>query len=155
EIRPADINCSEWHSTIEPGPRAAERVHARHNEMRGDIRSTHAMRVGFRQIKGLREEELALIAERRGAGYDSMRDLWLRTGLSLGAIEKLADADAFGSLGLSRRDALYIARGLERVGGQDNLPLFNLTRDLTREPDFALPKMPLGEEIIQDYDSLT
>ncbi|MFZ1990139.1 MAG: error-prone DNA polymerase [Alphaproteobacteria bacterium] len=155
EIRPADVNCSEWHSTIEPGPLAAARLHARHNEMKGDIVSTHALRVGFRQIKGLREEELALIAERRGRGYDSIRDLWLRTGLSVSAIETLADADAFGSLGLSRRDALYIARGLERVGGQENLPLFNLARDLTREPDFVLPKMPLGEEIIADYDNLT
>jgi error-prone DNA polymerase len=155
EIRPADVNQSDWHSTIEPGPRASERLHARHDEMKSDIVSTHALRVGFRQIKGLKEEELQLVSRRRNRGYDSIRDLWLRTGLSLSAIERLADADAFGSLGLNRREALWIARGLERVGGQDNLPLFNIARDLTREPDFSLPPMPLGEEVIQDYNSLS
>ena len=54
-----------------------------------------------------------------------MRDVWLRTGLSPRVLERLADADAFGSLGLTRRDALWAAKALGRVGDQRrDLPLF-------------------------------
>jgi error-prone DNA polymerase len=54
-----------------------------------------------------------------------VRDVWLRTGLSPRVLERLADADAFGSLGLSRRDALWAAKALGRVGDRDDdLPLF-------------------------------
>ena len=58
-----------------------------------------------------------------------MRDLWLRTGLSPRIIERLADADAFGSLGLTRRQALWAAKALGRVGDKDDdLPLFGADR---------------------------
>ena len=62
----------------------------------------------------------------RGKGYDSVRDLWLRSGLSRAAIERLADADAFRSLGLDRRDALWAARGLGGGKADDRLPLFDV-----------------------------
>jgi error-prone DNA polymerase len=61
----------------------------------------------------------------QGFRYTSIRDLWLRTGLSPRVIERLADADAFGSLGLTRRQALWQAKALGRVGDRDDdLPLF-------------------------------
>ncbi|HYD71763.1 MAG TPA: OB-fold nucleic acid binding domain-containing protein, partial [Candidatus Binatia bacterium] len=135
----------------EPGPNAAERLHARHSEMRADIKTTHAIRLGFRQAQGLKEESLKRLVATRGAGYDSVRDVWLRSGLSPAEIERLADIDAFRSLGLDRRDALWAARGLNRVGGQDDLPLFERHEDPTREPDFDLPSMHLGEHIVEDY----
>src|SRR5712664_2486015 len=53
EVRPVDVNHSDWDCTLEQGPRAAERLHALHHDMAGDIRSTHALRLGFRKIKGL------------------------------------------------------------------------------------------------------
>ena len=60
--------------------------------------------------------------------YDSVRDVWLRTGLSPRVLERLADADAFCSLGLTRREALWAAKALGRVGdSDDDLPLFCLT----------------------------
>ena len=60
--------------------------------------------------------------------YDSVRDVWLRTGLAPRVLERLADADAFGSLGLSRREALWAAKALGRVGDRDDdLPLFAVT----------------------------
>jgi error-prone DNA polymerase len=124
EVRAIDINQSVWDNTLEPGPVAARRLHARHREMESDIKSTHAMRLGFRQAKGLRQDEMEMLVARRGAGYDSVRDLWLRSGLPASTIERLADIDAFRSLGLDRRDALWAARGLNRVGGQEDLPLF-------------------------------
>jgi error-prone DNA polymerase len=58
--------------------------------------------------------------------YASVRDLWLRTSLPVHVIERLANAGAFGSLGLTRRQALWAAKALGRVGDQeDDLPLFN------------------------------
>ena len=57
-----------------------------------------------------------------------MRDLWLRGGVSLAALERLADADAFRSLGLDRRKALWAVKALNRVGDQDDLPLFAAAR---------------------------
>ncbi len=61
----------------------------------------------------------------RDVPYDSIRDAWLRTGLSPRVLERLADADAFSSLGLTRREALWAAKALGRVGDRDDdLPLF-------------------------------
>ncbi len=155
QIRPIDVNHSTWDNTLEAGPKAAERLHTRHVEMVGDIRSTHAMRLGYRQAQRLKEAEMNQLVANRGAGYDSVRDVWLRSGLSPSTIERLADIDAFRSLGLDRRDALWAARGLNRVGGQEDLPLFeSASVDRTREPDFDLPSMCLGEHIVEDYRTM-
>jgi error-prone DNA polymerase len=138
------------------------------------VRARNAVRLGLKVVKGLSEQAAALIAERRGRGYDSLRDVWLRTGFSRRVLERLADADAFGSLGLKRRDALWAAKALGRAGDQDDLPLFRcqmsddggritdkqtclLSSDIrhpTSEPDVALPPMPLGEEVVNDYRHL-
>jgi error-prone DNA polymerase len=122
-----------------------------------EIRSTHVVRLGFRQIKGFREEDAEVLVAARGTGYDSVRDLWLRSGLSRAAIERLADADAFRSLGLDRRDALWAARELSGGKAEDRLPLFDVAElsDIRREPDFALPPMPVGEHVVNDYRYLS
>ena len=72
------------------------------------------------------------------------------------ALEQLADADAFRSLGLDRRQALWAVRGLDRVGDQDDLPLF-AAREPSREtePDAKLPPMPLGAHVVEDYRRLS
>ncbi|MEZ5973214.1 MAG: error-prone DNA polymerase [Hyphomonadaceae bacterium] len=154
QIRPIDVNHSTWDNALERGPKASERLHKRHSEMVGDIRSTHAMRLGYRQAQGLKEAEMNQLVANRAAGYDSVRDVWLRSGLPPSTIERLADIDAFRSLGLDRRDALWAARGLNRVGGQEDLPLFESAEDRTREPDFDLPSMCLGEHIVEDYRTI-
>jgi DNA-directed DNA polymerase III PolC len=158
EIRPTDINYSHWDSTLELGPRAAARLHELHREMWDDVHTTCAVRLGLREIKGLSAEDARLVVERRAVAYDSVRDVWLRTGLSPRLLERLADADAFGSLGLTRREALWAAKALGRVGDRDDdLPLFAIdgaaapTRVVSREPDVRLPPMPIGEEVINDY----
>jgi error-prone DNA polymerase len=158
EVRPPDVNHSQWDSTLEPGRPAAGRLHDLHRAMRDDLRASHAMRLGLREIKGLSEEDAKLIVARRDVSYDSVRDVWLRTGLSPRVLERLADADAFSSLGLTRREALWAAKALGRVGdSDDDLPLFGsnagtaAARTVSREPDVALPPMPLGEEVVNDY----
>src|SRR5688572_14679715 len=126
EVQPVDVNFSDYDATLEPGPRAAERLHPLHGEMRDDIRTTHALRLGLREIKGFSEEDAKLIEQHRRDGYDSVRDVWLRTGLAPATLTQLAEADAFGSLGLSRRDALWACQALRRAGDKDDLPLFAL-----------------------------
>ena len=99
---------------------------------------------------------MALFVERRRDGYASVRDVWLRSGLEVGEIEKLAEADAFRSLGLDRRQALWAVRALDGKNAVEKLPLFDRPglrlRDL--EPAAALPSMPLGEHVVHDYRSL-
>lgn len=95
------------------------------------------------------------LVERRGTGYDSVRDVWLRAGLSPATLTRLAEADVFASLGLSRRDALWAAAGLNRAGDKDDLPLLRELAFAPLEPDAHLPPMPPGEEIVEDYRFLS
>jgi error-prone DNA polymerase len=117
----------------------------------------------------MREDDAKLIVEKRRAGYDSIRDVWLRTGLDPSVLERLADADAFGSLGLTRREALWAVKALGRVGDQDDdLPLFQRSATashassdarvvpfrsytIEQEAEVHLPPMPIGEEVVNDY----
>ena len=155
-VRPVDINDSDWDCTLEPLEIApTERLHYRHADMAEDIGTRCAVRLGFCEIKGAREDDMRRIAELRGRGYDSVRDLWLRTGLSPAVLERLASADAFRSLGLDRRDALWAVRGLNRAGDKDDLPLFAAAAGAEREPDAALPPMPPGEQVVEDYRHLS
>jgi error-prone DNA polymerase len=112
------------------------------------------MRLGFRQINGFSEDDGKKIEQVRGTGFDSIRDLWLRTELSPSVLERLAEADAFRSLGLDRRDALWTVRALRRSGDKDDLPLFARSIMPQVEPDATLPPMPLGEHVVEDYRHL-
>ena len=130
------------------------RFHPRHASMKDEIRTACAMRLGLREISGFKEDDARIIMSRRDGGYDSIRDLWLRTGLEPSSLERLADADAFRSLGLDRRQALWAVRGLRRSGDKDDLPLLAFESAREREPDFALPPMLLGEHVVEDYRHL-
>jgi error-prone DNA polymerase len=164
EVRPVDVNHSDWDCGLEPGAGAsgagasgaadAAKLHPRHAQMRDDVRSTHALRLGLRQISGFSEADARKIESVRGTGFDSVRDLWLRTGLTPAAIERLAQADAFRSLGLDRRDALWAVRALQRAGDKDDLPLFARVTMPQQEPDIALPPMLPGEHVVEDYRRL-
>jgi error-prone DNA polymerase len=153
EIREIDINASDWDCTLEEASHHS--THPRHQDQAHDIQTQCAIRLGFRQIKGVREDDMQLIAQLRGRGYDSVRDLWLRTGLSPSVLERLASADAFRSIGLDRRDALWSVRGLNRAGDKDDLPLFAAAVTSQQEPDIHLPPMPLGEHVVEDYRHLS
>jgi DNA polymerase III alpha subunit len=115
------------------------------------------VRLGFRQIKGLSQADMDHLVACRGKGYDSVRDLWLRTQLPRSTIEKLADADAFSSLGLSRRDALWAAQALDAQAAVETLPLFEMqpVENLQQEAEVTLPRMLPGEEVLSDYRTLT
>lgn len=157
EVRAVDVNLSDLESVLEPGTPAVPRLHARHAEMREDIRSDKALRLGLGQVKGLAEVDANLLIARRGAGYRSVRDLWLKTGLKPATLEKLAAADAFNSLGLGRREALWAVRGLVSTDGAETLPLFATAGRPPSRPDeaAALPRLSAGEAVIHDYRTLT
>ena len=154
EVRPVDVNRSDWDCSLEEALAPQGRLHPRHASMSEDILTTRAVRLGLRQIDGFSEDWAKTIESVRGCGFDSVRDLWLRTHLPPKALEILAHADAFNSLGLSRRDALWAVKALRRAGDKDDLPLFARAAMPEMEPDVHLPSMPPGEQVIEDYRHL-
>ncbi|MBP1851970.1 error-prone DNA polymerase [Rhizobium halophytocola] len=163
EIRSVDVNASTWDSSLEDlegaegrgGMRA--RLEPRHRSMRDVILTRFAVRLGLSMIKGLSEQDARRLVALRGEGYRSVEDLWRRAGLSRAVMEKLADADAFGSLGIGRRKALWAVRALEDMQ-PGSIPLFERLgekKDIIVEPVVALPEMAPGEEVIEDYRTLT
>ena len=116
---------------------------------------THALRLGLRQIDGLPEYVAAALVSAREAGgpYRDIADLRARAGLSPAHIERLASADAFTSLAISRRQALWDARSL--IAAPD-LPLFRAAAVREEGAERArtlLPAMPLSEEVVADYQT--
>jgi error-prone DNA polymerase len=112
-----------------------------------------ALRLGFRQAKGVAEKEIAKLLAARGDGYRNAEQLWRRGGLELAALTRLAEADAFRSMGLDRRQALWAVRGL----GEAPLPLFAAQENIGPEDitdGAALPVMPLSQHVIEDYRAL-
>ncbi|CTQ69248.1 error-prone DNA polymerase [Roseibium alexandrii] len=157
DVREVDINLSDWDAKLEPGWQAARHLHPRHREMKEIVRTDHAVRLGFRTVKGIKQDDMDKLIVHRGDGYDSIRDLWLRSGLSRPVILRLAEADAFRSLGLDRRAAVWAAQGLEAGNQRDRLPLFDVADfgDLRPEPDADLPPMLPGAHVMADYQSLS
>jgi error-prone DNA polymerase len=157
EIHEPDINHSIWYSDLEEGAFDPARIHPRHREMEGVIRTRKAVRLGFHRIKGFSEDDADQLVAMRGEGYRSVRDLWLRSGLTRAAIERLADADAFRSIGLDRRAALWAVRALDEKSAAERLPLFEKSGDdlLEHEAGVSLPVMPDGEHVVHDYKTMS
>jgi error-prone DNA polymerase len=134
EVRPVDVNYSNWDNKLE--------------ERTGKY---HILRLGFRQVSGLKESDMALLIEKRIEHYRSVEEL-REAGLTDLVLERLADADAFRSMSHDRREALW------KVSTKDHLTksLFtgNLPQDLTEE-SIKLPQMSLSEHVVQDYSSMS
>ena len=135
EVRPVDLNLSDWDCTLEPGAEGAL-----------------TLRLGFRQAKGLAEADARAILAARGNGYPDPLTLWRRAGVKAAALEALARADGYRSVGLDRRAALWAVKGLPAAP----LPLFAAMGEEERgaEPAVSLPRMALSEQVVEDYASL-
>ena len=159
EIRPPDINVSNHDSSLEDdGWKIEKHVWPRHDVMAKDIWTTKALRLGLRQVEGLAKKDIERIVEVRTEGrYTSIRDLWLRTGVPIASLEKLARADAFSGFGLNRREALWAVKGLIGTHGAETLPLFAIEppKETPVEEPAGLPLMAPGEEVIHDYATLS
>ena len=136
EVRETDVNASDWD-----------------NGMEYDRNQSLVLRIGLRQIDGFREEWAErIMAARQHGSFDSLESLARRAVLPGRALRLLADADAFRSIGLDRRQALWEARRMP----DDELPLFAAaqTRELREEEDARLPAMPLSEHVATDYQTV-
>jgi error-prone DNA polymerase len=129
EVRPIDINHSQWDNTLE------ERV--------GKF---CALRLGFRQANGLRQEDMEELIKQRKQGYTSIHTL-REVGVPQAALEALADADAFRSVGLDRRQALW---EVSVKDGPKALFPGQHAREAIEEK-ITLPPMALSEHVVQDY----
>ena len=120
--------------------------------MEPDGRGGLALRLGFRQIKGLKEEDATWICIARGNGYRSVADVWRRAGIGPAIVARLAEADVFADL-MNRREALWEAKALFASG---ELPLFSGDMDGEGivEPAAHLPEMTMGEQVVEDYVSM-
>lgn len=133
-MKPVDVNYSNWDNTL--------------GEKSGKYCS---LRLGFRQVKGLGEDDIKQLLDRRGDGYRSIHDL-REAGISNAVLEKLADADALTSIGYDRRKALWEATA------KDHLPksLFSETQhENSEEINVSLPEMAPSEQVVHDYASLS
>lgn len=140
EVRPIDVAHSGWNNSLE-GPKQAL-----------------ALRLGLRQIDGFRQDWAEALVAARDRPFADIETLARRANLPSAAMRKLADADAFRSLGQDRREALWAVR---RLPDDDPLPLFAAAearergaRELGAEPDAELPLMPLGEHVAADYQTV-
>ena len=133
-VYPPDVNLSEWDNTLEPVEPGK-----------------FAVRIGLRQVDGMREDMAMNLVAERDYPYEDLKDLKTRAKLDAGTMRKLASADAFRSIGLDRRAALWDARALRDA---PDLPLFQEVRDEGKEVPVELPAMPTCEHVVADYQTL-
>jgi len=130
DVLPADVNHSAWDNTLT-----------------GFTGTSYALRLGFRQIKGMNEESAHAIVAARNQPYTSMQQLQ-DAGVPQEAIEKLADADAFRSLGMDRRNAWWEVPALQDAPTGIYQGQYS---ESATEPQMQLPFMPSAEHVFEDY----
>ena len=133
EVRPVDVNYSQWDNLME--------------EKSGKF---CALRLGFRQVKGLREDDIKILLSARNNFFSNMYAV-VDSGISESALEKLADADAFQSLGINRREAVW------QLSVKDKpIALFSgKPEDNPAEENIQLPLMPPAEQVLHDYAAVS
>ncbi|MCI5076644.1 error-prone DNA polymerase [Oricola sp.] len=155
-VRPVDVNHSLWDHALEPLDRPAAPTGLGGNAC--------AIRLGLRQVDGLREDAARILIAARDGPFTSMRDFHVRTRLDRGSLERLANADAFRSIGLDRRAALWEIKGLAGMAGrlvrEDDLPLFardsnGIAALLQEQAHVELPELQPGEQVVEDYSALS
>jgi error-prone DNA polymerase len=182
-VQQPDINRSNWACTLEPLPAPPVGAISKGDARAGQLRTgpqkapqdavlaeaaqeRRAVRLGLCLISGLAEEATQqTIVANRGDGYSDILSLWLRTGASMSVLERLANADAFRSIDLDRRAALWAVKGLGG-GALDkrskpmtcnaaSLLRQGMTGDLFAEPTVTLPAITLGEHVVEDYAAIS
>jgi error-prone DNA polymerase len=138
QARHPDVNASGWDASL---------------EARGEDEPC-ALRLGFRSIDGFKEDWADKIVEaRQAAPFRDLEDVRTRANLPPAALDRLAEADAYGSLDLSRRQGLWAARGAPPAS---TAPLFEAMGldEADGAPPAALPRLSEAEEVVGDYQSI-
>ncbi|HEY3695064.1 MAG TPA: error-prone DNA polymerase [Phenylobacterium sp.] len=136
EVRPPDVMLSDWDCMLEE---------------KDDPREPYRpVRLGLRQIKGFKDKDAERLIAARGQGCRTIEDFARKARLPRRALELLAEADAFRSLGVNRREALWGVKGLSgEWGAEADAPL--LLRQSLKEAQVELPLMNLPQEVAEDY----
>ncbi|RMH13573.1 MAG: DNA polymerase III subunit alpha, partial [Planctomycetota bacterium] len=159
EVRSVDVNHSAWDCSLEPAqtgpthnPHQADAAPGRNDPRARWGAGGPALRLGMRLVRGLNREEAERIVRcvQEHGPFRSMEELRLRTGVRASTLVCLADADAFGSMGLSRQRALWEAHALR----DEPTPLFPAPRQARPEPEPTLPTIPLALDVAEDYQSV-
>ena len=151
EVRPVDVNFSQWDSTLEPASLRSDHGTEPHGPETLPPPPTYALRLGFRQITGFRKESADKLLSTRTSPFPDVETLHRQSRLSAAPIRKLAEADAMRSMFIDRRQALWEARALKDAPA---LPLFNETADEGAEIPVPLPEMPVCEQVVNDYQTM-
>ncbi len=135
EVRPVDVNYSDWDCTLEPCGKG------------------FALRLGMRQVDGMRREAALRIMAARDTPFTDVATLKSRPWLDAGDMRRLAAADALRSMGCDRRQALWQTQGLKDA---PDLPIFAHAEAAAEgaEPQVQLPAMPKAEHVVADYQTL-
>ncbi|MCQ6958293.1 error-prone DNA polymerase [Mucilaginibacter aquariorum] len=128
-----DVNHSQWDSMLEP--------------KQGKY---FVVRLGFREIDGIRQEEMEKLVAGRIKPYTEPHQI-CDAGVSVATMEKLANADTFRSMDLDRRRALWEVsalhdRPVQLMQGQSSESIY--------EPEVDLPTLRLSEHVVQDYATI-
>ena len=181
-ILPIDVSFSQWDCCL-------EQCHLSYDNNASTVagtpapsprpsiaRPSPALRLGMRLVKGLRKADARAIAEavKRCGPFEDIESLWRASGVSVAALRRLANADAFGSMHLPRQQALWQLRKLK----DDPLPLFEYAQaprqaaeDSADAPAAAssapnadpatpavdsggLPPVPPARQVVQDYATI-
>ncbi|MES2441702.1 MAG: error-prone DNA polymerase [Pseudomonadota bacterium] len=157
EIRSVCINASLWDTRVEAdAPRPRGRADASFCGTQADWQALLPLRLGMRIVQGLNAAEAEAIVAARTAGgpFASIEEVWRRAGVRPVALERLARADAFQSIGLNRRQALWAIKALRDAP----LPLL-IAADAREgrvapeaaEAPVALVPLTAGREVVEDY----
>ena len=151
EVRPVDVNLSDWDCSLEPSAKGA----------------FHAVRLGFCMVRDLNKKLAEQLVDRRTFGriavgrdeapFQTVEEVWRRASVPIATLNHIAKADGFRGLGLSRREAAWAIKGLR----DEPLPLFAAADDRAgtlrpeaTEPSVTLSPMTLGREVVEDYRSV-
>jgi error-prone DNA polymerase len=144
-VLPVDVNNSEWDCTLE----SSANLTNDHVLPKYDWgKSGPTVRLGFRMVRGLHRSHADRLVEarKRVGGFRSIEQFSRASKLPTHCLRRLAEADAFRSLGLSRRESLWaVMKPLD-----DSAPLFDELKD-DNEPNVQLPMMPVMQEVKTDY----
>jgi error-prone DNA polymerase len=153
EVRPVDVNASGWDCSLEEPTNERATKRRSDGATEGEDKKTWglngpAVRLGFRQIKGFREQHAQQIVEARTrvGRFTSIEQFHQQTQIPAKAVRKLAEADAFGSLGTSRRPSVWDSLILR----DEAIPLFPSSLRRSVASSLSLPPKPLGQEIMTD-----
>ena len=130
EVRPIDVNHSHWETALEPIANS----------------SRHAVRLGLHMVSGLPEKDAKALVAARGPGYRTPAEIARRAGCNRRALDRLAWADAFSSITIGRRQALWKTSALD-----GKIPPLFAAADLFDDPDADLPSTTASQEVLADY----